>query len=83
MKATIEISLYPLSEKYGEIVHEFINDLRAHDDIAVEPNGLGTQVFGELEQIFPLLEQLFLIYLKKYNAVFVMKLTKGHRRYTG
>ncbi|NJM25802.1 MAG: hypothetical protein HC859_10260 [Bacteroidia bacterium] len=81
MQATFEISLYPLSEQYEKIVLEFLADLNEYNDITVETNGMSTQVFGELDHVFPILQELSKIYMEKYAAILVMKVGKGHLRY--
>lgn len=81
MKATFEISLYPLHNEYKDIVLSFLKDLNAFPNITVETNGMSTQVFGELDELFTIMNALAKKYLEHYNAVLVFKAGKGHLRY--
>ncbi|MCS6974852.1 MAG: hypothetical protein N2044_11755 [Cyclobacteriaceae bacterium] len=81
MKATFEISLYPLHNEYQDIVLAFLKDLNAFPGIKVETNGMSTQVFGELDELFTIMNALSKKYLEHYRAVLVFKIGKGHLRY--
>ncbi len=81
MKATFEISLYPLHNEYKDIVLSFLKDLNAFPNIKAETNGMSTQVFGELDELFNIMNALGKKYLEHYNAVLVFKVGKGHLRY--
>jgi uncharacterized protein YqgV (UPF0045/DUF77 family) len=81
MKATFEISLYPLQDDYKNIVLRFLEDLNKYPHIRVETNGMSTQVFGELNELFRIMQELCGKYLDQYQAVLVFKVGKGHLRY--
>ncbi|GIV36550.1 MAG: hypothetical protein KatS3mg032_0929 [Cyclobacteriaceae bacterium] len=81
MKATFEISLYPLDNSYKEIVLAFLHDLNQLSGIHIETNGMSTQVFGELDELFSVMNNLARKYLEQYHAVLVFKVAKGHLRY--
>jgi uncharacterized protein YqgV (UPF0045/DUF77 family) len=81
MKATFEISLYPLDQAYKDIVLAFLQDLNHFTGITVETNGMSTQVFGELDELFAIMNKLSHKYLERYHAVLVFKVAKGHLRY--
>ncbi len=51
MNITIEISLYPLTEKYKDEVLEFINNLQKQG-LKVRVNALSTQIQGEYGQVW-------------------------------
>lgn len=52
MDIGVEISLYPLTEGFAPVIHDFIDRLSARGDLKVVPGSLSTQVFGEYEQVF-------------------------------
>ena len=81
MQVTVEISLYPLTEQYEQVVLDFIDNLKKHP-IIVETNGLSTQVFGEYELImFKILpEEIKKVFLSG-KAVVVTKLAQGILRF--
>jgi uncharacterized protein YqgV (UPF0045/DUF77 family) len=81
MKATIEISMYPLTGPYEKFVLAFIDDLRINRNIEIETNGLSTQIFGDLEYTFPLLQKLMQKYFESCPSIFVMKVGMGHLRF--
>ncbi|MCB0596254.1 MAG: hypothetical protein H6557_19505 [Lewinellaceae bacterium] len=57
MKASAEISMYPLTKNYEGLILDFIARLRAHDGLRVEANSLSTQIFGEYDAIMVALHQ--------------------------
>jgi len=57
MKASLEISLYPLNQEYKPAIRAFIKRLDEHKDVDVIPNTMSTQVFGELDDIMPVLHK--------------------------
>ena len=52
MDVGVEISLYPLTERAAPLIHDFIEQLSARKELKVVPGSLGTQVYGEFEQVF-------------------------------
>ncbi|GAB4400367.1 MAG: hypothetical protein OHK0053_21820 [Microscillaceae bacterium] len=82
MQVSIDISLYPLQEDYEDIILSFIAQLRQYPALDLATNGMSTQVFGEIEAVFPALQaEMQKIYEKYPQAVLVMKMAKG--RLTG
>ncbi len=81
MKATIEISMYPLSDDYIERVLDFLKILNQYENITVETNGLSTQVFGEYEELMEILKMEMFKVLMAQNAIFVLKIGKGILKY--
>lgn len=77
MKATIEISLYPLDASYEEKVLAFLEGLKSYEEIEVITNGLSTQIFGDYDQLMGLMTQEMKAILEEYPAIFVLKLGKG------
>ncbi len=81
MKASLEISLYPLNEEYKPAIKDFIKRCDAHENVEVFPNRMSTQLFGEMKDIMALMEKEIERSWKKYGrSVFVCKLLKGDRR---
>ena len=52
MDIGVEISLYPLSEDFAPMIHDFIGRLSARADLKVVAGSLSTQMFGEYERVF-------------------------------
>ena len=51
MKASLEISMYPLDRNYGNLILDFIHRLKAYNGIEVASNRMSTQVFGEYDEV--------------------------------
>jgi len=81
MKATVEISLYPLTESYEKVVLDFLKILHSYNQIKVETNGLSTQLFGDYQEIMQMLTSEMLAIFQKEKAVIVLKIGSGELRY--
>jgi uncharacterized protein YqgV (UPF0045/DUF77 family) len=57
MEIGVEISLYPLTERFVPAIHDFIARLSVAPDIKVVSGSLSTQVFGEYERVFETLQR--------------------------
>ncbi len=77
MKATLEISMYPLTENYEQVVINFIEKVKTRPNLRVEVNGLSTQVFGDYDEVMKLLSEDAKSSLEDQKAVFVFKLAAG------
>jgi uncharacterized protein YqgV (UPF0045/DUF77 family) len=82
MKATCDISLYPFSDKYKKTIVDFIKRLKKNKKLAVETNGMSTQVFGDYDVILEALKKEMGSTFKKNKAMFVLKIAKGERTAT-
>jgi uncharacterized protein YqgV (UPF0045/DUF77 family) len=51
MNASIEISMYPLTNHYGTPILQFINRLKTYDTLSVVSNTMSTQVFGNYDDL--------------------------------
>jgi uncharacterized protein YqgV (UPF0045/DUF77 family) len=81
MQATIEISMYPLSDDYIQRVLAFLENLKKHHKVGVETNGLSTQIFGDYHELLDILKmEMFEVFLTQ-NAIFVLKIGKGELRF--
>lgn len=56
MKASIDMSLYPLSEDYKPAIKDFIQRVSDYEGIAVKRNDLTTQLFGDYDKIMDILK---------------------------
>jgi uncharacterized protein YqgV (UPF0045/DUF77 family) len=55
MKASVEISMYPLDKHYGTSILRFIERLRGNPGLVVHSNSMSTQVFGEYDEVMAVL----------------------------
>ncbi len=57
MEIGVEISLYPLADRFAPQIHDLIARLAAAGDLKVVSSSLSTQVFGEYERVFETLRR--------------------------
>ena len=75
MKASVEISMYPLGREFIADIKDFIECLKKNEQIIVEVNGMSTQIFGEYRTIMHVLtDEIEKSFEKHGKSVFVMKI---------
>ena len=78
MHIAVEISLYPLADAFIPPIRDFIERLKAHDELRVVTNSMSTQVSGELTQVMRALErEIAVTFDESQRSVFVMKVLGG------
>ncbi len=77
MIATIEISMYALSNDYANRVIAFIQRVKQNKDIRVEVNGLSTQLFGDYDLLMQVLKKEMQHDLENGSSVFLVKIGPG------
>jgi len=79
LKATIDISLYPLNDTYKDIIVSFVLSLRRREGISVVTDSMSTQIVGEYDVVMEILQEEMKAVLERTKAVFIIKLAKGER----
>lgn len=74
MIATIEISMYALTDDYANKVIDFIQRVKTYPNIKIEVNGLSTQLFGEYNYLMDVLKKEMKTDFENGKAVFLLKL---------
>lgn len=77
MYITVEISYYPLIEKYGAAVIQLLDQISASPDILVETSAMSTLISGEYELVMDLLRNELKPFMEKYPSVFVLKIANA------
>ena len=78
MKLTAELSLYPLQEAYIPVIQAFIAALGRYEDITLVSNAMSTQVCGDYDQVFDLIQrELKASYQRWGKQVLVCKFIVG------
>lgn len=77
MIITVELSLYPLDNRYKGLVEEFILHFKEANNFKVLTNGMSTTIIGDISLLMPALQSHFKEYLDQNEGIFVMKLGKG------
>jgi len=78
MKISVDISYYPLNEGYVIPILDFIARLNQYKQIAVETNGMSTQVFGEYDEVMGAITTEIKKSFEMPHSVFVMKIVNAH-----
>ena len=74
MIATVEISMYALTDGYEQKVIDFIQRVKQNKNIRVEVNGLSTQLFGEYNLLMDVLKNEMQHDFENGKAVFLLKI---------
>ncbi|MEM1152566.1 MAG: YkoF family thiamine/hydroxymethylpyrimidine-binding protein [Pseudomonadota bacterium] len=78
MKLTAEMSLYPLNAEFKPIIQSFIDTLLKRDGVEVIRNPLSTQVSGEYDQVFQLVQETLAASTDRFGKqVLVVKFIVG------
>ena len=81
MKASIEISLYPLKKDFIPPIDNFIENLKGYSSIEVRTNNMSTSLFGELDDLMNILRiEVDKTFEKEVDAVFNLKILNGDSR---
>ena len=75
MKASVDISMYPLQEGYCQPIIDFIDRLETHPEVSVQRNSMSTHIYGEYQDVMATLNEEMLSVLEQIpQTVFVIKL---------
>ena len=81
MQVSIDVSLYPLNEKFIPPIDDFISELQKYDNIEVQTNSMSTQLFGEFDDLISILKiEIEKTFKKEINSVFNLKIVNGDSR---
>ena len=81
MKASVDISLYPLADEFIPAIKEFIDRVQQYPEVSVVRNDLSTQLYGDYEQIMELLKVEVRLSWEKYGkSIFVIKFLRDDLR---
>jgi len=73
MKVSIEISYYPLNEKFVPEILDFIKRINTYSELTAQTNGMSTQIFGEYRYVMNALTNEIEKSFTLPHSVFVMK----------
>ena len=74
MRASIEISFYPLKEEFIPHIFEFIQSLKSYKQINVESNSMSTQLFGDYDILMSIITKEIKRAMHLPNSVFILKI---------
>lgn len=82
MKISIEISMYPFSENFGEPILNFIKKIKSYPNISTKTNSMSTQIFGDYDDVMNLLKkEIKPVFEDKLKTVMVMKIINADLDY--
>ena len=76
MFVTVEISYYPLADKYSSIVDRFIS-LLSHEKVKIESGKMSTILLGEYDDVMKVLTESIKELLADYPSVFNLKISNS------
>ncbi len=80
MRISVDISLYPLTEQYVELILAFIDQLENNPALIVKRNSLSTQVFGEYADVMAAMtSEIEAVFATMPHSAFVLKLVGTDR----
>jgi uncharacterized protein YqgV (UPF0045/DUF77 family) len=75
MQVAVDISLYPLDEKFIPPIKDVIERLKQHDGIEIETNRMSTQVRGDYDAVMPVLsKEIRTTFENIPHAIFAIKI---------
>lgn len=77
MQISIDISYYPLTEKYLEPIKAFIANLNSYEEIKVQTNGMSTQVFGEYNTVMGIITDEIEHAMELPHSIFILKMANA------
>lgn len=77
MQISIDISYYPLTEKYLEPIKAFIANLNSYEEIKVQTNGMSTQVFGEYNTVMGIITDEIEYAIELPHSIFILKIANA------
>jgi uncharacterized protein YqgV (UPF0045/DUF77 family) len=77
MKASVEISYYPLQPEFVTPILGFIKRVRSHSAIEAVTNGMSTQVFGEFNTVMEILTREIEKSFELPHSVFILKIVNA------
>lgn len=72
MGVSVEISMYPLSEAYKALILDFAERLRQRASIEVYTNNMSTRIFGQYDEVMPILTAELRQSFEQPNAIAVV-----------
>lgn len=80
MKASLDISMYPLDADYEQPILDFIGRLQKYQNLTVKVNPLSTHVFGEYDDLMTAVQrEMKTTFESGGNTVMVLKIINTDR----
>jgi len=80
MKISVDISYYPVTDRFIPPIIDFIHRLQQHEELEVERNTMSTQVFGEFATVMAAITEEMEQSFELPNSMFVLKVFNDDTR---
>lgn len=75
MKASIDISMYPLNQDYCQPIIDFIAAMKTHESVTVQENSMSTHIYGNYRDMMSMVtDEMEKVLTSIPETVFVIKL---------
>mgnify|MGYP001343015174 CR=1 FL=1 len=84
MKASLDISMYPLDKDYTQPILDFIERMQSYQNLSVKTNSLSTHIFGEYDELMTAVStEMKISFEKDQKIVTVLKIINADREHEG
>lgn len=80
MKVSVDISYYPVTDRFIPPIVDFIHRMQEKEGIEVERNTMSTQIFGEFDTVMKALTEEMKLSFELPNSMFVLKVFNDDTR---
>lgn len=77
MIITVEMSLYPLQEAYGEKILQFLEKIQSVSGMKIQTNSMSTLITGDYDGVMQMLQKEIKPVFHDQKAVFIIKISNG------
>ncbi|PID67607.1 MAG: hypothetical protein CR968_05840 [Flavobacteriia bacterium] len=77
MQISIDISYYPLTDKYNEAIETFLHELNKDTSCEIFTGAMSTSISGEYQEVMSLLTSSMLPLMNKYASVFNLRIANA------
>jgi len=77
LSISVEISYYPLTAAYGQVVDQFLKRIKNTPGIHVDAGPMSTLLSGEYNAVFDLLLREIRSFMEQYPSVFTLKISNA------
>ena len=77
MQITLEISYYPLVDKYDEPVKKLIGKMRENERVNIEAGVMSTMISGNYDDVMDMVMRSMKSLMEEYPSVFNLKISNA------
>ncbi len=77
MHISVDISYYPLTDKYNEAIETFLRELNKNTSCDILTGSMSTSISGDYQEVMSLLNSSMLPLMNKYASVFNLRIANA------